>query len=386
MKHWNVGLGILSAGALVVGSSFLVPGSIEYQQITDSTPASTAEEVPAPAPPRWPTALDRASYDAQLLALVDHGSLQATTTTTVPQSSEPATTTATTSTPTLVHSSSSNVTVAGEMWPPAAPYPHGGALLPFNRIVAYYGNFYSTRMGILGEFASSTVLARLAETAAAYEAADPDTPVLPAIHYIASVAQQDAGADGMYRNVMPDSEIEHAYDMAQAIDGILFIDLQIGYSTFTQELPKFRDFLERPDVHLAIDPEFAMPPGQPPGTVIGSVTAAEVNYVIEYLSALVREHELPPKVLVVHRFTTNMVQDTAAIEPTPEVQVVLHMDGWGSKELKRSTYRRVIEPEPIQFAGVKIFYKNDLKPPSTGLLTPADVLDLHPEPVYIQYQ
>src|SRR5688500_8350026 len=37
-------------------------------------------------------------------------------------------------------------------WPVKASYPARGALLPFNRIVAYYGNFYSTGMGVLGEY------------------------------------------------------------------------------------------------------------------------------------------------------------------------------------------------------------------------------------------
>jgi hypothetical protein len=62
------------------------------------------------------------------------------------------------------------------------------------------------------------------------------------------------------------------------------------------------------------------------------------------------------------------------------------MDGWGPKDLKRATYYHVIEPEPVQFTGIKIFYKNDLKSPSTGLLTPEEVLSLHPKPIYIQYQ
>jgi hypothetical protein len=62
------------------------------------------------------------------------------------------------------------------------------------------------------------------------------------------------------------------------------------------------------------------------------------------------------------------------------------MDGWGSKDLKRGTYGTVIEPEPVQFAGIKLFYKNDLKPPSTGLLSPAEVLELYPRPIYVQYQ
>jgi hypothetical protein len=38
-------------------------------------------------------------------------------------------------------------------WPVKdAPYPLAGAILPFNRVVAYYGNLYSKRMGALGNF------------------------------------------------------------------------------------------------------------------------------------------------------------------------------------------------------------------------------------------
>ena len=37
-------------------------------------------------------------------------------------------------------------------WPvQAQPVPLDGAILPFYRIVAYYGNLYSKKMGILGE-------------------------------------------------------------------------------------------------------------------------------------------------------------------------------------------------------------------------------------------
>lgn len=320
----------------------------------------------------WPAKLDTRAYDAALLALADFDIADTATTST--------------STPTFHFATSTNVTVAGSPWPATAPYPHGGALLPFNRIIAYYGNFYSTRMGILGEFASSTVLTQLASTTAMWEQADPDTPVVPAIHYIAMVAQGDAGSDGMYRSVMPDEEIEKAYAMAQEIDGILFLDLQIGLSSLEVELPQYREWLSKPNVHLALDPEFAMHDGTPPGHRIGRFEAADMNYAIEWLGDIVREEELPPKVLIIHRFTENMVGDTDQIKPTPEVQVVMHMDGWGPKQLKRNTYYHVVETEPVQFAGLKIFYKNDLKPPSTGIMTPADALELHPEPVYIQYQ
>jgi hypothetical protein len=35
-------------------------------------------------------------------------------------------------------------------WPVNSPRPLKGALLPYHRIVAYYGNLYSLHMGVLG--------------------------------------------------------------------------------------------------------------------------------------------------------------------------------------------------------------------------------------------
>jgi len=286
----------------------------------------------------------------------------------------------------LVYTSDKNVADKNALWPKAQPYPLPGAVLPFKRIIAYYGNFYSKQMGILGEFAPEEVLRRLAEEKAAWELADPNTPVLPAIEYIAMVAQADAGADGMYRTMMPDGEIRKAHELAKQVNGILILDMQIGLSTLEKELPKFDVYMKEPDIHLALDPEFSMKSGNRPGTVIGTHSADDINYVINHLSRIVQEYNLPPKVLLVHRFTQNMVTNSSRIAATPEVQVVIVMDGWGSRPLKRATYDIVIEPEPVQFAGLKIFYKNDLKPPSTGIFTPAEVLQFNPKPIFIQYQ
>ncbi len=378
----------LIVGLLVVGAGSFIGHTLFATEVYDTgassvTSATGSDQQPGtsttaaiPQEPVWPAPLDTSEYNERLLALVDY----------VPPV-QPTSSTSTASTTDLVYASSSNVTVVGEAWPPENPYPHGGAILPFQRIVAYYGNFYSRHMGILGEYEPAEVLRRLASTSAAYEAVDTETPVVPAVHYIAMVAQADAGTDGMYRNVMPEEHIEQAYSMVKEIDGILFLDLQVGLSSLQRELPQFRKYFTRPEVHLGIDPEFAMAPsGAAPGTVIGTFDATDINFAIDWLSEIVREHELPPKVLVVHRFTQNMVTNYQDIKPTPEVQVVMHMDGWGSKQLKRNTHARVIEPEPVQFAGVKIFYKNDLKPPSTGIFTPAEAVNLNPEPVYIQYQ
>lgn len=271
-------------------------------------------------------------------------------------------------------------------WPTAAAYPLPGAILPFNRIIAYYGNFYSTKMGALGEYPEEQMLSMLKGEVAKWTAADPEMPAIPAIHYIAATAQGSAGEDGMYRFRMPDDQIDHAVSLAKKIDGIVFLDLQIGMSTIQREVPVLEKYLSMPQVHLGIDPEFAMWGGHKPGDVVGTLDAAHINWIIEYLSKLVQDNNLPPKVLVIHRFTQKMLTNAELIRPTPEVQVVIHMDGWGAPDKKFGTYRNIVAPEPVQFTGFKIFYRNDMKPPSTRIMTPADLLPLVPAPVYIQYQ
>lgn len=311
--------------------------------------------------------LDKADYNARLLALARVSSTTETA--------------FTASTSVRVVS-----TTTPSLWPVSTAYPNAGAILPFKRVVAYYGNFYSKQMGVLGEYPADEMLAKLASTTAEWAGADPGTPTVPAIHYIAVVAQGAAGAGGKYILRMPDDQIERAIALAARVQGLVFLDVQVGLSTLEHELPQLAKYLALPQVHLAIDPEFSMKYGDRPGSVIGTFDAADINYAAEYLASLVRTHHLPPKILVVHRFTENMVTNYKNIKPLPEVQIVIDMDGWGSKEKKRGTYNLVVYPEPVQFAGIKLFYKNDLKPPSTGLLTPEEVLKLTPAPIYIQYQ
>ncbi len=271
------------------------------------------------------------------------------------------------------------------LWPVRATYPNYGALLPFNRIVAFYGNFYSTQMGILGEFPEAEVLAKLQAQAAAWFAADPDTPVIPAIEYIAVTAQASSHG-GTYRSRMPDSEIQKAVDMAAKIKGIVILDVQDGKSTLADELPPLGPFLKLPQVHLAIDPEFSMKDGRRPGTVIGTMDAGDVNYAANFLAGIVKANDIPPKILIVHRFTDAMVTGYKDIKPLPEVQIVMDMDGWGPPSLKIKTYREEIYNEPVQFAGFKLFYKNDLRGPYGRLMTPSEVLKLTPAPSFIMYQ
>jgi hypothetical protein len=123
-----------------------------------------------------------------------------------------------------------------------------------------------------------------------------------------------------------------------------------------------------------------------PGKKIGTYDALEINYCSDYLAKLVRDNHLPPKVFTVHRFTNKMVTNYKNIRLHPEVQLVMHMDGWGEPELKKGTYRHFIYSEPVQFTGFKLFYKNDLKKAPNVMMTPSDLMKLKPQPIYIQYQ
>jgi hypothetical protein len=259
--------------------------------------------------------------------------------------------------------------------------PLPGALFPGCRVVAYYGNPFSKRMGILGEIAPDSMLARLARQASAYQTADPTTHVVPALELIAIVAQANAGRDGLYRARMPDSLIERVASWAEKKGYILILDIQNGHSDMAREVSSLVPFLKRPNVHLALDPEFSMPDKKRPGTVIGTLDAREVNQAVDTLARLVKEHELPPKMLIVHRFTRPMLTNQEKIRLDPRVQVVIDMDGFGAPFLKRDSYRRYVFEHPVQFTGFKIFYKND-KP----MLTPEEVMKLVPVPVFIMYQ
>jgi hypothetical protein len=294
-------------------------------------------------------------------------------------------------------------------WPVAGlPEPLPGSLLPATRIVAYYGTPRSTRMGILGRIPPDSMLPRLERTARLWAAADSTRAVMPALHLIATVAQDKPGPGGKYRLRLGTAVIDSVAHWAEARGWILILDIQIGHSTVAAELEPLVPYLRRPYVHLALDPEFAMKNGGVPGRRIGTLDASDVNTAVDLLTGLVDENKLPPKVLVVHRFTRRMLTNHDQIKRDPRVQVVIDMDGFGEYWLKQDAYRLWIVPYPVQYTGFKLFYKNDRKPQyrseadarwscpdsvalavgcgDDGLMTPAQVLRLHPRPDYIQYQ
>src|SRR4051812_54492 len=84
-------------------------------------------------------------------------------------------------------------------WPVKGPTPLANSLLPSKRIVAFYGNPLSKKMGVLGEYPQAEMLTKLDTIIAQWQKADPTTRVQPALHLVASVAQGTPGKDSMYR-------------------------------------------------------------------------------------------------------------------------------------------------------------------------------------------
>lgn len=261
--------------------------------------------------------------------------------------------------------------------PPALP----GSILPAHRVVSYYGNQLSSRMGILGELPVPEMLARLKQQSEAYAVADRSRPIRPALELIAIVAQEGAGRDGLYRLRMDEEVIEEVAQWAESNNFLLILDVQVGRSKVAPEVRSLLPFLKRPYVHLALDPEFAMAPDEKPGEEIGTHDAADVNEAIDILSEVVASENLPPKMLLVHRFTYPMLTNYQRIKSDPRVQVAIIMDGFGTPEAKISKYEALVRNERVAYGGFKLFYKQD-KP----VMTPAEVLGLDPTPDVVIYQ
>jgi hypothetical protein len=235
-------------------------------------------------------------------------------------------------------------------------------------------------MGVLGARSGAARASALREQARAY---GPLTTkrVLPAYHLVAVVAQPHAGTDGKYRRRESAAVIGGLLKEARENGFHLVVDIQPGLAEIGDELASLAPFLAEPDVHLALDPEFDMRHGQVPGRELGSMPAAEINLAATFLSRLVTERRLPPKVLIVHQFAVRMLPDVEKIAGAPAVDVVLNMDGFGSQSLKLSSYRTVMRRWPLELAGIKLFYTID-----TNLFSAEQIMRLTPSPSVVIYQ
>jgi hypothetical protein len=265
--------------------------------------------------------------------------------------------------------------------PPAPPLelPRGGrSILPERRVVAYYGAPQSRELGALGIGRPDAAAQRLARQAAPYDRRR--RPVLPALELITVIANSDAGRDGMYRTRQLDRVIARYLRAARQAKALLLLDIQPGRSDFFSEVTRLERWLRQPDVGLALDAEWRVQDGQVPGQVIGHVSAREVNATSAWLDQLVARAGLPQKLLVIHQFTDDMVDETA-LKPRAHLDIVLNADGFGGREVKRAKYHAFTRQSPGFHQGFKLFYEED-----DELMRPHDVMRLRPRPDFVVYE
>ena len=262
----------------------------------------------------------------------------------------------------------------------------GGGLLMFDeafprRLVAIYGHPATSALGVLGEQGPEEGVERLAEIAAGYGA--DGAFVLPTFEIIATVASAGAGRDGDYSAETKRDVIRPWIETAAANGVYVVLDLQPGRTDFLTQARIYEEFLRLPHVGLALDPEWRLRPDQVHLRQIGTVDAAEINRVVAWLAAIVREDALPQKLLIVHQFRFSMITNRELIETPPELAVVIQMDGQGSLGAKHTTWNaltRDTEDRGYRW-GWKNFYDED-----SPTATPAQVLELTPLPVFVSYQ
>ena len=234
---------------------------------------------------------------------------------------------------------------------------------------------------MLGEQGPKAAVDRLRSIAEGYGA--DGLAVLPTFEIIATVASASAGADGDYSSTT-DREVIRPWIETAAANGVyVVLDLQPGRSDFLSQAKKYEEFLRLPHVGLALDPEWRLKPDQVHLAQIGTVDAAEINRVVDWLAGIVREEALPQKLLIVHQFRFSMITNREQIKTPAELAVLIHMDGQGSLSAKYNTWNSLtgLADADRFYWGWKNFYDED-----SPVATPEQVLAQSPKIVFVSFQ
>jgi hypothetical protein len=260
--------------------------------------------------------------------------------------------------------------------PPPPELPRGGRqLFPRYRVVGFYG---MQNLDVLGAGPPDVVARRLLQVARPY--ARPGQPVMPMFELIATVAHPFPTPSGLYRTHQEDAIVRRYLKAVRRIDGVLVLDVQPGREDFVDALRHWEPYLRQPDVGVALDPEFAMGPGQVPGRQLGRTNAAAINRASAYVAGIVRRHRLPQKLFMIHQFRDSMIRDKAKIAIRPGLAMTWNADGFGVRSAKLEDYRAYTRDRRFH-PGLKLFYENDV-----DLMSPREVMKLRPVPRVVNYQ
>lgn len=285
----------------------------------------------------------------------------------------------------------SNSATAPQNTPEATPTPTeeppelvggGTELFPEKRFVGLYGHPNYPALGALGEQGPEASAERAIELANKYESHS-DEEVHPAFEIIVTVASDAPGQDGNYSSVTAPEEIEPFIDVAEEHDIYVVLDLQPGHADFLSQAKIYEDFLKRPNVGLALDPEWRLAEGQVHMEQIGSVSAAEINETTEWLAELTAQNDLPQKMVILHQFRQSMIRGRDQVNTDhSELAMVLHADGHGSAHDKMETWELLQQDLPDDmYMAWKNFYRQD-----APMFSPEQTYEVEPKPWFVSYQ
>jgi len=256
------------------------------------------------------------------------------------------------------------------------------SLLLNNDILAFYGHPNSKNMGILGRYPVEELDKKLTELAMEYAAASGGRSIRKAFYLIYGTVWPE-GEIGILNEEIVKRYIEYALEH----DMLVFLDHQIGRYDPVNSLKRMLPWLQYPNVHLALDPEWRT---TKPMREIGTVTAEEINRAQQVMEDYIIENNIPgERLLVIHQFNYVMIKNREAVRSDfRRVRLVHCADGFGTPSIKRGSYAFNANATNMPVKGFKLFYNFNI--PGAGydapLLTPKEVYELTPRPYVIMYQ
>jgi len=259
---------------------------------------------------------------------------------------------------------------------------HPASVLENQLIVAYYGQPSTTKMGILGEQSIEETRKLLDETVKTWEPVAGGKTVVPAFHLIFATCYPDATV-----GYLKAETVARYVEYAAANNMLVVLDHQLGKYSVETAMNTMLPWLKYPNVHLAIDPEWKT---ANPGVEIGMISAADVNKAQQMMDDYLKAQNLPGKrMLILHQFhAKTLTQRDEVRTDFPRVDLVHHADGFGPPHLKLDTYRFLAGMKNMPVKGFKLFLRKSWKSKGMDIpmLSPAEVMALTPQPVYISYQ
>ncbi|MFN8492217.1 MAG: DUF4115 domain-containing protein [Caldilineaceae bacterium] len=243
--------------------------------------------------------------------------------------------------------------------------------------LTYYGRPDTPIMGILGEYDIDKLTPLLKEEAKAYDQANgAELDVMPAFHLVYGMATKAPGDDNSHLAFLTDEVVKAYVERAEKEQFAVILDIQIGALKPDEAIKPGLPWLKYKNVHLAIDPEFAMVHKNQtwPGNPIGYITAQQVNEVQDAIQKYMAENKIEgTRILLVHQFQDDMIIDKAKLDlDHNQIALTIVADGWGDPWGKISKYNLFVQKD-TKFGAFKLFYKWD-----EPLLTERQALGVDP--------